>query len=72
MPELQPKRIENTIVEFGLLVGIQRAKTRMVERRVVMIMMLNRPRRSPSQPGIMRPKTLNEKMISEFGKYDKG
>ena len=71
VPEVQPKRAEKTYVGVGLLAGIQRASTRTVERNVVIIIMLNRPIRSPSQPGTMRPTTLNENVVSKTNNADR-
>lgn len=58
VPEVKPKRAEKTMVRAGVMAGIQRARTKIVERAVVIIMVLKRPKRSPSQPGITRPKML--------------
>ncbi len=61
VPEVKPKRAEKIMVRAGVLAGIQRASTNIEDRAVVTIMVLKRPKRSPSQPGIMRPKTLQMK-----------
>ena len=58
VPEVKPKRAEKTMVRAGVLAGIQRASTKIEDRAVVAIMVLKRPTRSPSQPGITRPKIL--------------
>lgn len=58
VPEVKPKRAEKIMVRAGVFAGIQRASTKIEERTVVTIMVLKRPKRSPSHPEITWPKIL--------------
>lgn len=57
-PDEKPYSAQKRIIGTLAAEGSQRARTRMAEKAVTIIMTLKRPRRSAMMPGRMRPKIL--------------
>lgn len=57
-PDVKPYSAVKTMIAALPRAGSQMASTRMVERPVVRIIMLNLPNLSARRPGMIRPKTL--------------